>query len=92
MVADVDGLDQMDASGLHARRLNAKDVLTTKKGEIFIFPDADGPVEISGGDQVLRTSTLIRDSPDRGDEQDTLRGESDLSSLFKTQHRLMEKQ
>ena len=35
----------------------------------------------SGGDQVLRTSTLIRDRPDRGEEQEVLWGESDgLSS------------
>ena len=36
--------------------------------------------EISGWDQRLRTSTLIRDSPDRGEEQDILRGESEGSS------------
>ena len=35
---------------------------------------------VSGGDQDLRTSTLIRDSPDCGEEQDNLRGESDGSS------------
>ena len=33
-----------------------------------------------GGDQVLRTSTLIRDNPDRGEEQGNLQGESDGSS------------
>ena len=45
-----------------------------------MFPIADGTVKLSGGDQVLRTSTLIRDSPDRGEEQDNLRGEPDGSS------------
>ena len=45
-----------------------------------MFPVADGTVKISGGDQDLRTATLIRDSPDRGEEQDNLRGESDGSS------------
>ena len=34
----------------------------------------------SGGDPVLRTSTPVRDSPDRGEEQDILLGESDGSS------------
>ena len=35
----------------------------------------------SGGDQRLRTSTLIRDRPDRGEEHEVFRGESDgLSS------------
>ena len=34
-----------------------------------------------GGEQRLRTSTLIRDRPERGEEQEVLRGESDgLSS------------
>ena len=70
----------MDASELYARRLNAKEVLTPMKGDHFIFPIEDGTVKLTGGDQVLRTSTLIRDRPDRGEEQDNLRGESDGSS------------
>ena len=80
MVADIEELEEMDASELHARRLNTKEVLTPMKGENFIFPVADGTVKISGEDQDLRTSTIIRDSPDRGEEQDNLRGESDGSS------------
>ena len=64
MVADIAELKQMDASELHARRLNAKEVLTPMKGEKFTFPVSDGTVKISGRDQNLRTSTIIRDSPD----------------------------
>ena len=70
MVADIEGMEQMDASELHARRLNAKEVLTPMNCEHYIFPVADGIVTISGGDQDLRTSTFIRESPDRGEEQD----------------------
>ena len=80
MVADTEELEQIDASELHARRLNAKEVLTPMNGENFKFPVTDGTVKISGGDQNLRTSTLTRDSPDRGEEQDILRGESEGSS------------
>ena len=80
MVADIEQLEQMDASELHTRRLNAKEVLTPMKGEKFIFPIAEGTVKISGGDQDPRTSTLIRDSPDRGEDQDNLRGELEGSS------------
>ena len=80
MVADIEKIEEMDASELHARRLNTKEVLTPMKGENFIFPVADGTVKVSGEDQDLRTSTLIRESPDRGEEQDNLRGESDGSS------------
>ena len=72
-VADTEELEEMDASELHARRLNANEVLTPMTGETFIFPVADGTVKIFGEDQDLRTSILIRQNPDRGDEQDSLR-------------------
>ena len=80
MVADIEEMEEMYASELHARRLNAMEVFTPLRSEKFIFPIADGTVKLSGGGQVLRTSTLIRDSPDRGEEQDNLQGESDGSS------------
>ena len=71
----------MDASEIYAKRLNAKEVLTPMKGDNFLFPFADGMIKVSGGDQRLRTSTSIRDRPERGEEQEVLRGESDgLSS------------
>ena len=41
-----------------------------------IFPIADGTIKISEGDPRLRTHTLIRDRPERGEEQEILRGES----------------
>ena len=74
---DIEELEQMDASELHARRLDAMEVLTLMRGDKFIFPVADGTVQISGGDQRLRTSTLIRDHPDRGKEHEILQQESD---------------
>ena len=70
MIADIQDLEEMDASELHARRLNAEEVLTPMKGDNFIFPVADGTVKIYGGDRRLRTSTLIRDHPERGEEQE----------------------
>ena len=80
MVADIEELEEMDAPELHAHRLNAKEVLTPMKGDIFIFPVADGTANNSGEDKDLGTSTLILDSPDRGDEQKNLPGEADGSS------------
>ena len=68
---------KMDTSEIHPRRINAKEVLTPMSGEKVIFPIADGTVKLSRGGQALRTSTLIRDSPDRGEEQEHLLGESD---------------
>ena len=79
MIADIEELEKMDASEIRSRRLNAKEVLKPKTVK-NIIPIADGTVKLSGGDQVLRTSTFIRDNPDRGEEQGYLRGESDGSS------------
>ena len=39
MVADIEELEEMDASELDARRLNAKEVLTPMKGDNFIVPN-----------------------------------------------------
>ena len=80
MVADIEELEEMDTSELHARRLNGKETSTPMKCEKFIFPIANGTVKISGGDQDLRTSTFLWDIPDRGEEQNNLRGESEASS------------
>ena len=45
MIADIEELEQMDASELHARRLNATEVLTPMRGDNSIFPVADGTVK-----------------------------------------------
>ena len=37
MIADIEELEEMDASELHARRLNAKEVSTPMKGGQFFF-------------------------------------------------------
>ena len=60
-VADIEELEQMDAS--------------MKNGKC-VFPVADGTGKISGGDRRLRTSTLIRDRPERGEEPEIIRGET----------------
>ena len=51
MVADTEELE--DASELHARRLNAKEVLTPRRSGNFIFPVADGTVKFFGREQRL---------------------------------------
>ena len=70
MVADIEELEEMNASELHTRRLNAWEVLTPRRSGNFIFPVADGTVKVSGGDRRLRTSTFIRVRPERGEEQE----------------------
>ena len=38
LIADIEEVDQMDASEIDARRLKAKEVLTLMKGDIFYIP------------------------------------------------------
>ena len=47
LVAGIEDLEQMDASEIYAKRLNAKEVSTPISGEKFIFPIADWTVNIS---------------------------------------------
>ena len=70
-------LEELAASELQARRLNAKEVLTPMKNEKFVFPVADGTVKTLGGVQSLRPYTWIRDCPERGEEQEIHQGKSD---------------
>ena len=48
MVADIEEAENLDASDIHPRRLNGKEVLTPQKGEHFIFPIADGTAKLCG--------------------------------------------
>ena len=66
----------MDASEIYSKRLNAKEVIFPKQGE-FIFPTADGRIKTPGGDQDLRTSTLVRHRPIQGESNIDFLGESE---------------
>ena len=61
----------MDASEIHARRLNATGSVNAHENEKIVFPVANGTVKISGGDR----RENIHLNP-RGEEQEILRGES----------------
>ena len=69
----------MDASEIYSKRLNAKEVIFPKENGKFIFPAADGRIKFIGKDQELRTSTLIRDHPIRGESHRDFLGESEGS-------------
>ena len=79
MVADIGELETMDASEIYSKRHNAKEVIFPKQMENFIFPVADGRIKFVGGDQELRTSTLIREHPIRAEGQRDFLGESEGS-------------
>ena len=77
MVADIEEMEEMDASELHARRLHANEVFKrTNMVNIFI-PDRRWKRKIIWRSQVLRTSTLIKDHRERREEREVCRGESD---------------
>ena len=79
LVADIEELETMDASEIYSKRLNGKEVIFPKENGKIIFPVADGRIKLSGGDQELRTSTLIGVHPIRGESHLDFLGESEGS-------------
>ena len=69
----------MDASEIYSKRLNAKEVIFPKEKGEFIFPIADGRIKTLGGDQDLRTSTLVRHRSIQGESNIDFLGESEGS-------------
>ena len=69
----------MGASEIYSKRLNAKEVIFPKQGEFIFFPIADGRIKTPGGDQELRTSTLVRPRPIQGESNIDFLGESEGS-------------
>ena len=67
LVADLEELETMDALEIYSKRLNAKEVIFPKEKGEFIFPIEDGRIKTPGGDQDLRTSTLVRHRPIQGE-------------------------
>ena len=79
MVADIEELETMDASEIYSKKTQCKGSYISPKNGKFIFPVADGRIKFAGGDQELRTSTLIRDHPIRGESNIDFLGESEGS-------------
>ena len=79
IVADIEELETMDASEIYSKRLNAKEVIFPNESGQFILPVADGRINFVAGDQELRTSTLRRERPVRGESHLDFLGESEGS-------------
>ena len=79
LVADLEELETMDASEIYSKRLNAKEVISPKENGKFVFPAADGRINLSGRDQELRTPTLVREHPILGEGRVDFLGESEGS-------------
>ena len=60
----------MDAPEIYSKKLNAKEVIFPQ-GKGIIFPIADGRIKTLGGDQNLRTYTLVRHRPIQGESNMT---------------------
>ena len=69
----------MDASEIYSKRLNAKRGDISRRKWKFYFPVADGRIKLLGEDQDLRTSTLKRERPIRGESHVDFLGESEGS-------------
>ena len=79
LIADLEELETMNASEIYSKRLNAKELTFPKEKGESIFPIADGRIKTPGGDQELRTSTLIRPRPIQGEGHIVFLGESEGS-------------
>ena len=75
LISDLEELETTDASQIYSKRLNAKEVIFSKQGE-FVLPIADGRIKTLGGDQELRTSTLVRHRPIQGESNFEFLGKS----------------
>ena len=80
LVADLEELETMDASEIYSKRLNAKEVIfpKEKKKNLFFQSQMDESKPL-GGDQDLRTSTLVRHRPIQGESNIDFLGESEGS-------------
>ena len=63
----------------YSKRLTAKEVIFPKDHGKFSFPVADGRIKTPGGDQELRTSTLVRHRPIQGESNVDFLGKSEGS-------------
>ena len=81
MVADIAELETMGASEIYAKKTLCKGSNISPKNGKFICSSRRWTNNFIGGDQELRTSTLIRDHPIRGGGHLDFLGESEESPL-----------
>ena len=78
LIADLEELEMLNTSEIYSKRFIAKEKLFPKQGELN-FPVVDGRIKMFGGDQELRTSTLVRYRPIQGESHIDFLGESEGS-------------
>ena len=78
-VADLEELETMEASEIYSKKTQCEGSNISQRNWNMYFPVADGRIKTPGGDQDLRTSTLIRERPIRGESHVDFLGESERS-------------
>ena len=80
LFADLEDLENLDASEIYPRRTNAKEVLISQKGDEFKFPVTDGTAKLSLRDFEFREPSLRRERTVRSENlSGELQGESEES-------------
>ena len=82
LIADLVELETMDASEICLKIFNAQENCDISQTRRFLFFQSQmdaNPNQTPGGDQDLRTSTLVRPRPNRGDGHIDFLGESEGS-------------
>ena len=64
----LEDLEELEASEIYPRRINAKELLIRQKDDEFIFPVADGTAKLSGRDYDFREPTLRREQTVRSQD------------------------
>ena len=78
LIEDPEELETMDALEIYSKRFNAKEEISLL-GRGKLFSNANGRIKTLGGDQDLRTSTLIGPRPIQGECHIDFLGESEGS-------------
>ena len=92
LVADLEELETMDASEIYSKKTQCKGSdISQRKWKIYIFQSQMDEQKFVGGDQELRTSTLIREHPIRGESDVEFLGESGLFHHLMTHIRMLVK-
>ena len=87
LTADLEDLEEMDASDNYPRRINAKEILIRQKDDEFIFPCAHGAAKLLGRDHEFREPTLRQEQLVKSEDlSEEIPGESGMSQPAESPH------
>ena len=68
MIADLEDLERLEASQTYLGRMNAKEVLVSQEGDVFVLPVADSTAKLTGRDYEFREPILSREQTARSED------------------------